>query len=361
MRSYSIKNYLLSLFFKLFSFFCPKQKKPQSIDRIGIFSTTGLGDSLWASPALEVLKLKYPKSKITFLTSAVGKEALLYHPMIDETIVFSLFSFFALFKELKKKKFDAIIIFHASQRKIFALAKFLNPYYLIGTSGRSKDLDFIFSHLVPSHRDEHEIIRRLNLTQVLGCEMPLQPKIKIFIQEHERKEAAFFLKTHGINSDDTLVAIHPGSKDLFKRWPKEYYEKVLSQLDNKKEIKIIISGSWSEAQLVKSIAREFPQALPLYGQISLRCLMAIFEKLSLLITNDTGPMHIGFALEIPTIALFSPTHPIYCGPYHAKNAIIEYANRCCHPCLHKKCREPFCMRQISQEIVTKQALTILNC
>ena len=164
----------------------------------------------------------------------------------------------------------------------------------------------------------------------------------------------------GVSKECELIGIHPGSKDLFKRWPKEYFESVLKKVATKPHQKIIITGSMQESKLVKSIAKEFPGSIPLFGQVSLRVMMAIMEKFHLYLTNDTGPMHIAYALNIPTIALFSPTNPEHCGPHHAKNVKVHYSKRCCNPCLQKKCRDPFCMRQISQDIITNDAFSILN-
>jgi ADP-heptose:LPS heptosyltransferase len=78
---------------------------------------------------------------------------------------------------------------------------------------------------------------------------------------------------------------------------------------------------------------------------------ALIEKLDLLITNDTGPMHIGFAMETPTFALFAPTDPNLCGPYKINHAVVIQKPQTCIPCLRKACASPFCMEQISLENV----------
>jgi ADP-heptose:LPS heptosyltransferase len=78
---------------------------------------------------------------------------------------------------------------------------------------------------------------------------------------------------------------------------------------------------------------------------------ALIEKFNFFITNDTGPMHIAFAMKTPTIALFSATDPKRCGPYHAENVSVIYKNPTCIPCIRKRCRVPFCLEQISPEEV----------
>jgi heptosyltransferase-2 len=356
----AIKNRLIKFSFKLFFLFSKKKSPPSLLQNIAIFTTTGLGDSLWAIPAIDTLKTSFPQAKLTVLVSPIGKEALLHHPKIDRMIVYSLFSFFQLYRILKKEKFDAILIFHASQRKIFILAQLLNPFYLIGTVGRSKDLDFIYTHPIKVHKEEHEIERRLQLTYALGASPIEDQRLKIYLQPEERKEAEKFLASKNISQEDLLIGIHPGSKDLFKRWPKEYYQEVLEKLSSKGSYKFVITGSMTESTLVQNLSKQIPNSIPLFGQISLRQIMAIIERMSLYITNDTGPMHIAFALNVKTIALFSPTHPESCGPHQAKNVTIEYVKRCCTPCLHKKCHDPFCMRQISKNDVYQHACHLLQ-
>jgi lipopolysaccharide heptosyltransferase II len=358
MPFYHLKNLLLKGLFFLLSPFL--NKKSHEIKRICIFSTTGLGDTLWATPAIKALKEFDPAIELTVVTSPVGKEVLLYNPHIHEMIVESLFSFLNLYRVLKKKRFDAILIFHASQRYIFPLAKLLNTGKVIGTLGQSKGLDFLLSQAIRPHPHDHEIVRRLRIIHAVGVSLPDHPKLELYLKAHEKAEAAYFLKTQGIKEGDKLIGLHPGSKDAFKRWPIEYFEQLGEKFLGQKGVKIVITGSSDEAKLVKQLMRKLPDSVGLFGQVSLRVMMAIIEKMAIYVTNDTGPMHIAFTFETPTIALFSPTHPNLCGPLHAKNALVQFKERCCHPCLHKKCRDPFCMRQISQTEVIHQALTLLD-
>ena len=109
----------------------------------------------------------------------------------------------------------------------------------------------------------------------------------------------------------------------------------------------VMTGSEKEAPLAESIASQISGARSIAGRLPLRSFAALIEKLDLFITNDTGPMHLSFAMETPTVALFSPTDPYLCGPYQCENAVAIKKRRACTPCLKKKCRLPFCMEQIS--------------
>jgi len=266
-------------------------------------------------------------------------------------VVHSLFSFWQLFKLLRSLHLDAILIFHASQRKMFLLAKLLQPYYVVSTSGRNKSLDCLISHPVKADPDEHEIHRRLNLLQTLNIPRPSNVSLDLFTTDEERVEAEQFLKTQMILPTRPLIGIHPGSKDSYKRWPEEDYVAVAQALKAKYACEILFTGTSDEAPMIYRISRKVPGSIALVGQVSLRVVIALMAKMRVFLTNDTGPMHIGYALNIPTVAIFSPTSPMRCGPLGAVNSFPLYKKRCCTPCLQRQCRDPFCLRQISHHEV----------
>src|SRR5262245_11713716 len=151
-----------NLLIRLILFFWPKAKEsglpPQ---KFLIVSTTALGDTLWATPAIRALRETYPHATIDLLTSPLGHQVLKNNPHIDAlfTIGDPLFlSLFRLFFLLKKKHYDAILIFHSSQRLILPFCALLGAPKIIGTKGLNKGLDFILTHLL-DNRPKHEIER----------------------------------------------------------------------------------------------------------------------------------------------------------------------------------------------------------
>lgn len=348
MRHHLIKNFLILFFFNCLDRLRKKPDLPHQVKKIAIFSTTGLGDTLWSTPAIKALKTAYPDCHLTIITSAVGKEVLLHHPLIDQVIVHSLFSFWQLFRQLRLLHLDAILIFHSSQRKMFLLAKLLQPFYLISTSGRNKSLDPLISHLIKADPDEHEIHRRLKLLEPLNVPIPSNLSLDLFITDDEHLEADQFLKAQMILPTRPLIGIHPGSKDSYKRWPEADFVAVAQALKAKYACDILLTGTSDEAQMIYRMSRKIPGSIAIVGQVSLRVVMALMAKMRVFLTNDTGPMHIGYALKVPTVAIFSPTSPMRCGPLGAMNSFPLYKKRCCTPCLQRQCRDPFCLRQISQ-------------
>jgi heptosyltransferase-2 len=349
-----LKNILLYCIVKGLQCFIKKEYNSSSIL---IVSATGLGDTIWATPAISALKESLPNSKIHLLTTGLGKETLLHNPHIESVIVITAQSFFALYKDLLSLKIGTVLIFHSSDRYLLPLVACIGANKIVGVRGEQKGLERLLTHKIEKG-NVHEIDKRMLLVNQLGATLSPRP-LEILVTQEEEKEALYFLKKQGWDGKSPLIGLQPGAKDAFKLWPSQYFIATAKKLQSYHPF-FVITGSLYEARLVKQIASQIPNSLPLFGQISLRTLAGIIKNLSLYITNDTGPMHLAFSQNIPTIALFAPTSSSLCGPYLANNAFVIEKSRTCQPCLKKKCQSPFCMRQINVEDVYIQATKILG-
>ncbi|MBF5060254.1 glycosyltransferase family 9 protein [Candidatus Neptunochlamydia vexilliferae] len=327
-----MKNTLLNLAIKL----GPK-KKNKGTDRILVVSTTGLGDSLWGSPAIRALRQKYPNAYIALLTSPIGKAVFQNNPHLNEIFLLSP----ARLKTLRKKRFETAYIFHTSQRIALPLAALTGPSKIVGTLGINKGMDHLLTH--PQNPDYiHEIERRLKLVGAEGA----PAEMELFLTEREKSAALKYLPDEGL-----VIGMHPGAKDKFKQWSPKHFVTLGRRLAKEKEAKIVVTGDKGEAPLAKQIAANIPGAVSVAGKLPLRVSAALIEKCDLFITNDTGPMHIALAMKTPTYALFSPTDPKRCGPYKAPHGQVIEKPLTCTPCIRKRCQEPFCMEQISPDEV----------
>ncbi len=352
-----LKNSLLKAFVSCFK---SKRKAIQTPRRFLVVTTTGLGDTLWGTPGIRALRQSFPNAYIAVLTSPIGKELLKNNPAIDELFVFKkphLFSFFSLYSALRKREISEILLFHASQRLIFPFCALLNPEKFIGTRGLNKGLDFLFTKTLDASAI-HEIERRLKIVKECGAQI-LDHSLELTLSQEDEKLAEQFLAEKKISSILPLVGLHPGSKDEFKRWPEEHFIEVGNRLVRHLGCQIIVTGNAEEQQLVERIASKIQGARALAGKLSLGSLAALMRRLSVMISNDTGPMHMAFAMKTPTVALFSPTDPKLCGPYFSTNSLVLSKKRTCEPCLRKKCAAPFCLLQISPQEVYDAALKLI--
>jgi ADP-heptose:LPS heptosyltransferase len=261
-----------------------------------------------------------------------------------------------LFKALRKERFDTVLVFHLSQRPTLPLCYFAKPSLIIGSEGINKGLDFLLTVKLP-RKHQHEIQRRLDIVNQIGATTQ-QPLLEIFVNQKEKTTAKAFVESLPENS--MLIALHPGSKDAFKQWAPSAFIALGQKLQKELHAHLLITGNSEEHALAQHISDAIPFSINIAGKFSIRELAALFPYLAVLVTNDTGPMHLGFATKTPTVALFSATDPHLCGPFAAKDAIVLYQKKTCHPCLGKSCRDAFCMLQHSPRDVFNHILTLLN-
>lgn len=352
----SFKNRLIKSIVKSLR---PKMPNLGEEKRFLILSTTGLGDTLWGTPAIRALRECYPTSYIGVVTSPIGKECLKHNRRVDELFVVgdpALPSLFLMYPKLKKRKITHVLNFHTSQRPILPLASVLGAVEVVGTYGINKGLDFLLTQSLDNEK-MHEIRRRLDIAAQVGAQT-LDPSMELFLSQEEEKAADRFLADIQLPSYIPLIGIHPGAKDGFKQWPPDHFVELASRLISDLGCHVIVTGTPSEKALVASIVSRLSSASPA-TDLPLLTTAALIKRMQLMIANDTGPMHVAFAVKTPTIGLFTPTDPDLCGPYFVESAVPIAKKATCSPCLRKKCREPFCLMQIGVQEVYDAALRII--
>ncbi|HUD00722.1 MAG TPA: glycosyltransferase family 9 protein [Rhabdochlamydiaceae bacterium] len=347
----NIKNFLI----KFFIAFAKPFIRTNTGDRFLIVSTTGLGDTLWGTPAIRALRETYPAAYIGVITSSMGKQVLQSSPHIDEIFVVKeppLFSLFKLLPTLIKRKIAKILIFHISQRPMLPFCTLLGAGRIIGTEKINKDLDFLLTDKLETKRI-HEIERRLQIVEAAGAKS-VSKHMEFFPSPEDHQKASALLPS------GLVIGLHPGAKDKFKQWPPSHFITLGRRLKEKLGCQIVVTGTPAEKSLVEEIVNSIEGAVGIYEGVSIPTFAALIGKLSLYITNDTGPLHIACATTTPTIALFTPTDPVLCGPYFAPHVLVLQKKPTCFPCLRKKCNDPFCMLQISTDEVMGAALHLLK-
>lgn len=339
----SWKNTPLIGISKLFSLSKNEVKDPKR-PRILIVSTTGLGDSLWGTPAVRALKKRFPKSYLTLLTSPIGSALYQNNPYLDDIFTLdnpALLSCKKLLGPLKKKKFEIALIFHLSQRPVLPFVNLCKPSQIIGTAGINKGLDELLTlPLKPSR--QHEIVRRLKIAEAIGAP-PQGSEMEVFLTSEEQKTVEDFLKNASFP-----VGIHPGAKDRFKQWSPTHFANLGKRLQKEYGAQVFVTGSADEIPLARQVTEQIPGAVSVAGQFSVRHTAALIEQFKVFLANDTGPMHLAYAVKTPTFSLFAPTDATLCGPYQIDHAAFIQKNPTCSPCVGKKCQVPFCLEQIAE-------------
>lgn len=327
-----------------------KPKRQFTEKRFLVVSTTALGDTLWATPAIRALKETFPDSYLAVLTSPLGKEVLLHNPHIDELFTVAnpaLRTLFAQYNTLKKKQLTHALIFHTSQRPVLPFVALLGIQTIIGSKGINKGLDSLLTLCLSTEPTTHEIERRLNLARAVGAHTS-SAELEFFLSEEDEAQALAWIDSLSLSPALPRIVLHPGAKDAFRQWPASHFIELGRRLKN--HCHIFITGTPSEKPLVEHIASSIEGAIAV-THLPLRAFAAFIKKAQLVVTNDTGPLHVAFAMCTPTLALFAPSDPDRFGPYHAKQATVIKKRTPCSPCLTRKCPSSFCFLQIGVEEV----------
>lgn len=330
--------------------------------KILIVKPSSLGDVVHSLPFLSAMKRCYPQAEIHWVV-AKGLEGLLEgHPMIDRLIIINkdlwkhltqagntLKEIRELFRQLRHEKYDMVVDLQGLLRSGLITWATHAPLR-IGFSEAREGSRFFYTNKVRGGRGIHAVDRYMKVAAELGCDVldivfPFPPS------DSTGKEAE---KLAGPGSYAVLV---PGARWKTKIWPAESFGKVASMLPLRS---VVVGGSADKVIADKVLLNSDGKARSLAGQTGLRELIAIMRTAEVVITNDSGPMHIAAALNIPVIAIFGPTSPGKTGPYGAGHVVLQ-SQAACVPCFKRKCKESIrCMEEITADAVCKAVLEVLR-
>lgn len=337
---YNWKNRLVTLLIWLLK---PRSETSQQKKRILVVTTTALGDTLWATPSISNLRNSFPHAHIAVLTSPIGKQALLHDPRIDALYLLDnpLFPrFFSLWRLLKKQQYDTALLLHSSQRLILPLLTLSGIPQIIGTAEKNKGFDHLLTTTLP-RQYEHEIERRARIVQELGASIT-SDTLSYFLLPREREKAQQLLGP----KKAPRIALHLGAKEKFRRLPQKSFIALGKMLD---DCELFLTGTKEEEEILQEVQHQLPNARVILEPF--RTFAAILEQMDLIVTTDTGPLHLACALNKPLICLFVSSDPLLFGPHKAPHAQVLQHKISCNPCLKRNCHEPFCFLQFSvQEI-----------
>ena len=266
-------------------------------------------------------------------------------------------------KAIEKTKADILLVPHRSFRS--ALIAWLSnvPIRIGFTSSEGR---WFYTKTVPFSWMIHDAERNLSLLQGIVKEKFTAEKLNMRYAPSAEENVERLIKDFNLEGK-TLVGIHAGSAWPTKCWPMEYFVQLISRLQTELGVQAVLLGGREDAALGEKICQLAKgHAASLCGKTSLADLMAFMKHFKLFITNDSGPMHIAVAFDIPTLALFGPTtRELGFFPYGEGHRVLEVRNLPCRPCaLHggKKCPEGHfkCMKDISPDEVFNNAKEMLK-
>lgn len=342
-------------------------------ENILILTVAGIGDLIMASRSLRAMRNGFPDAHLHLLTGSEAAPIAANYPYLDTVWSFPI-------RESRNKRFRTLSACKPLLRlRDIRLDTAVNLYRVVSYPGALK-MALLFAFLRARTKIGHD---------AMGFGFCLDRKVgkEAFTNRHfvdammdialaaggvaddggievfwDKRVERGLEHLFGQSAEALGIGINPGADRPQKRWDPHRYAWVADRLAEELNARILIFGGPGEEPIASAVqeAMKHP-ATNLAGRFNLDELACVLRRLDLLITNDSGPMHIAAALKTPVVALFGPEDPVYTKPYTSPDKYrIVQSKVPCRPCTRKKCDKPVCMEMVKPEEVLGACLELMS-
>ncbi|MDM8536000.1 lipopolysaccharide heptosyltransferase II [Desulfobacterales bacterium HSG17] len=339
--------------------------KKNNINRILIRAANWVGDAVMSLPMIGSIRKNFPHAKIFILAKPWVAPIFENNPDIDYIIIYDtkeqhkgFLGLLRLCRELRQYKFDlSVLIPNAFSSALISFLAGISNRLGYNTDGRT----ILLTHPVPmkpEHKKRHHIDYYMGILEGVSLHR-FSNKLNLALSTQERINAEVILKKSGVLNIGRIIGINPGAAfGSAKRWFPERYAKLCQKFQNiYPNVSILVFGGPGEEELGEKICEIVGTGCTsLCGKTTLRQAVALIEKCSFFITNDSGLMHIAAALDIPQIAIFGPTNHTTTSPASLNSHMVRVPTPC-SPCMKQECLlgHHECMKSVSVEMVFETA------
>lgn len=329
--------------------------------RILIIHTAFIGDIVLSTPLIKKLRDTYPKAEITYLTTPVGASILRNNPHLNHIIEYDkrgehkgMKGFWAIAKKLKMEAYNLVITPHRYLRSTFLT-------FLTGAPIRrgydSAAASFLYNERVHYDKSKHEVEKLLSF---VPKDEGKRYEVEIFPTELEVEKVDKLLEKRR----EKVVVVAPGSKWFTKKWPLEYFNRVIKELEKREDTTVVVVGGKEEMFFNMPLANT---TIDLRGKTTLLELAEVIRRADIVLTNDSSPIHIASAFpNVRILALFGPTVEKFgFFPWSKNSEVFQVEGLECRPCsIHggDSCPKKHfkCMLDIKPEMVLERIESILE-
>jgi lipopolysaccharide heptosyltransferase II len=330
--------------------------------RILITRTDRIGDLVLSTPVFRELRKKFPGAHLACLTFPENREIVEGNPDLNEVIPYDkkgrergFLGHFLFSRRLARKKFDVVIHLHSTNRVHLA-------GWLAGIPvriGWKRKCVWTLTHAKEDIKREgkkHEAEYNFDLLECLGVDCPTEPETYFPLSDRARISLKELIRHLGLTQDRPWVAVCPGASCPSKRWPEKKFSELMDRLDQTYRAHFVLVGSRGDRILSETIKTQ--ASAPVYdlcGRLSLSMLGWFFKQTAVLISNDSGPVHIASAVGTPVISIFGRKQPglspARWKPLGSKGFVI-WKDAGCRECLAHRCQKHFrCLEAVTVDDV----------
>jgi ADP-heptose:LPS heptosyltransferase len=356
-------------------------KRPSPAQKILMMKYFGMGSLILSSPMVRALRQSYPNARIDLLTIEQNRALSDILPIFDQvyavdtrSLLSVLRSMFSALRRIRREKYDVVIDAEFFSRFSGLVSYFARPRYSVGFYLPEIWRGNFLTHPVHFNYYRHAIVTFMALAKRLGVESTNYELVPLVISNDVEKKVQGKLEAIGAAPGKRLICINVNTGPLSpeRRWPEVNFVKLIrSILSEFLDATLLLIGAPSDVPTVTKVSNllsseDQARTLNVAGKFGLEEFCALLKKSELLITNDSGPLHIAEALAVPTISFFGPETPVLYGPT-GESHIVFYKGIYCSPCLnvHNQKKAPcngnnVCMQLINADDVFASAKMLLQ-
>lgn len=332
--------------------------------RILVFRTGSLGDSICAIPSIRAIRRQYPGAVLDILTNAGSKNLVGLHYLLEKTLYQEIIDYQGmsrkqLFMMLRRRKYDLVIQLPQVDSPFMSLLRDMLVFRTIARHGwgwRKSQVGY-FRKTQARYLQFHNEIRRLLLLLQNNGITGSDARPFLHLSPEDFQKARQLFDQLGIMPGTRPIAVVVGAKRPQNRWPVQYFKEVVQQLA--KKYSILLVGSVEDGELAAPLL-DIPGVVSSCGKLTPMQSAAALSLCRLTISNDTGPMHLSYAVGTPTIAIFSSRD--LPGKWFSPEPenVFRSAGIFCEACYSEICRNNICMQMILPESVIARAAYLLD-
>ncbi len=318
--------------------------------KILIVKLGALGDVINTFPAVIRLK-KHFKAEIHWLAAPLSFPLINNHPFVDRVILFDKNRKHGLAEtitEIRKQTYDITFDFQRTLKSGFFCLISKSRQKIGFDRKRCKEFTWLypFTRIPPSDPGKHMLEQYLDFTDFLG------------IEKADITWEISLPDSIDINLPDRYIVLNIGATKKANLWQAEKFADLAELIYDKTKIMSVLTGGGKEdikrGLRIEALAGE--SVINLVGKTSITELAGIIARCEVVVSCDTGPMHLSVALGKKTIALFGPSDPVRTGPYRGE---VIKKSISCSPCNRRKCHDPICMAMITPDDVFSKISELL--
>lgn len=332
--------------------------------RVLIVKLSAIGDVIHTIPFLRTLKLNFPHWEIDWVLEDVTYPLLKHNPLLTKIIevkrktwtrIRDMKGLINFILGLRKTSYDLVLDLQGLLKSgLVTLMARANEK--LGLSIAREFSHLFYSKVIEVDIERHALLRTLDVARALGAKA-ISEDASVFLPEGERKAYEMKFSALGLLPHHYLV-INPVAKWPSKLWVQQNFATLARRLRQAMGYPVVFTGSKADRAYIQGIiGQDGEGVLDLSGLTTLRELAFLLERAKVMISTDTGPMHLAAAMGCPVVALFGPTSPKRTGPFGSRHVVLR-GKADCAPCFKKTCEDGHCMKSIGVDEVieaTKRA------